>query len=216
MKLLYRPEIDGLRAIAVLSVFLFHINHSFLKGGFLGVDIFFVISGYLISNIILSQIKNNSFNLFDFFVRRIKRLYPALFITVLITLVLSFFISPFYFKDIGLEIGSSFLFLSNFLFWDRSGYFGDSHFVKPLLHLWSLSIEGQFYLISPFIFILFFKKYKFLKIIFLVLFLISIFLCIKESFINQNNVFFLTYYRIYELIFGVMIAIYTFDKNVDL
>ena len=146
----YRPEIDGLRALAVLAVVVFHAFPLKLAGGFIGVDIFFVISGYLISSIILDSLKNDSFSFSEFYKKRIYRIFPALIIVLVFCLTLGYFILfADELKQVGKHVFGGSIFISNILFWNESGYFDTSAEVKPLLHLWSLGIEEQFYLIWP-------------------------------------------------------------------
>ena len=152
----YRSEIDGLRAVAVISVVIFHFFPNILPSGYLGVDIFFVISGYLIT-IHLIKLNNNSYKklLREFYTRRIKRLFPALFIFFVFTsLVLSFLFLKSDFKSYFSSLIAAKTFWANWFFWQDGGYFGGRNDLKPLLHIWSLSVEEQFYLFYPsFIFI---------------------------------------------------------------
>ena len=150
MSIKYRPEIDGLRAIAVLLVVLYHLEIPFITGGFIGVDVFFVISGYLITSILLKDIKNNEYSLLRFYERRIKRILPALFAVITISLVAAWFILfPADFKYFGRSVAATTIFISNFLFHDESGYFEVSARLVPLLHTWSLAVEEQFYILFP-------------------------------------------------------------------
>jgi peptidoglycan/LPS O-acetylase OafA/YrhL len=144
----YRPDIDGLRAISILLVVLFHSNVSVLGGGFVGVDVFFVISGFLITSIIRSELGRGTFSLATFYERRIRRLFPAL-VVVLFTSTLAAFwlLEPFLLKVFGKDLGAASVFMSNFLFARNLGYFSGSG--RPLLHLWSLSVEEQFYIVFP-------------------------------------------------------------------
>ncbi|MBV5302724.1 MAG: acyltransferase [Chlorobium sp.] len=143
----YRADIDGLRAIAVLSVIFFHLGIPGFSGGFVGVDVFFVISGYLITSIILKDIQSGQFSITRFYERRIRRIFPALFPVILFTLfVATFLFDPISFKDFGNTITSTTLFASNILFWHRSGYFDLTSLQRPLLHTWSLAVEEQFYI----------------------------------------------------------------------
>ena len=146
----YRPDIDGLRALAVLSVVLFHAFPEWIHGGFIGVDIFFVISGYLISSIIYKGLNDNSFSFSNFYIRRIKRIFPAL-ITVLVTCLTFgwFALLADEYQQLGKHAFGASTFINNFMFWSESGYFDNDASTKPLLHLWSLSIEEQFYLVWP-------------------------------------------------------------------
>jgi len=147
----YRPDIDGLRAIAVISVLIYHLQESLLPGGFVGVDIFFVISGYLITKLIFTELSSTgTFSFKNFYLRRIRRLFPALFATLLFSLVLAYkLFSPSHLIEFAQSLIASIFSLSNFFFWNQSGYFDSDNFLKPLLHTWSLSVEEQFYLIWP-------------------------------------------------------------------
>ena len=157
----YSKEIDGLRAIAVLAVVFFHAGFDFFKGGFVGVDIFFVISGYLITSLIISELSENKFSIFNFYERRARRIIPALFFVMAICLPLSWFcLSPTDFKDFGQSLVAVSFFSSNILFWMESGYFETASEIKPLLHTWSLALEEQYYIIFPIILLLTFRFYK--------------------------------------------------------
>ena len=151
MNINYRPEIDGLRGIAVLAVIIFHADLGFLEGGFLGVDIFFVISGYLITSIILNQIEKKNFSLLYFYERRVRRILPALFtVTILCIPFAYYFFLPETLIYFNKNILSSFTFWSNIYLWlDSSDYFSLSSDFNPLMHTWSLSIEEQFYILFP-------------------------------------------------------------------
>lgn len=146
----YRPDIDGLRAIAVVSVVIFHAFPNELRGGFIGVDIFFVISGFLISTIIFENLNKGTFSFIDFYGRRIRRIFPALIMLLLCCLAVGWFalLSDEY-KQLGKHIEGGAGFVSNFILWREAGYFDTSAETKPLLHLWSLGIEEQFYLLWP-------------------------------------------------------------------
>jgi peptidoglycan/LPS O-acetylase OafA/YrhL len=146
----YRADIDGLRAIAVLSVVCFHAFPVRLKGGFIGVDIFFVISGYLISTIIFDNLERDSFSFVEFYSRRIKRIFPALLLVLIACLAFGWFaLLADEYKQLGKHIAAGAGFVSNFVFWNESGYFDNAAETKPLLHLWTLGIEEQFYIIWP-------------------------------------------------------------------
>ena len=208
----YFPHIDGLRAIAVISVVLHHISEELLPGGFIGVDVFFVISGYLITNIILKELEKQSFSFTGFYERRIRRIFPALFGVLTFTLIGSFFIflpSDFYNMSKGL-LGTLF-FISNIVFWKelQAGYFAamDSA-LNPLVHTWSLAVEEQFYVFFP-ILLIFLHKFsaKYLLLIFASLFFGSLFLA--ELFVTNKPVatFFLSPFRAYELLAGSILAL---------
>jgi peptidoglycan/LPS O-acetylase OafA/YrhL len=146
----YRRDIDGLRAIAVLSVVGFHAAPGRIPGGFIGVDIFFVISGYLISTIIVQNLGAGTFSFATFYQRRIKRIFPALLAVLLGCFVFgSLVLTTEEYQDLARQIAAGAGFYSNFLFWAQSGYFDSDSSMKPLLHLWSLSIEEQFYIVWP-------------------------------------------------------------------
>lgn len=146
----FRYDINGLRAIAVIAVVLFHFNPAWVPGGFAGVDVFFVISGFLMTGIIFRGLENDSFNLFKFYVARAHRIIPALLAVCVAVLVLGWlFLPPFEYKPLGKHIASSVVFLSNFVYWKEAGYFGVASHSKWLLHTWSLSVEWQFYIIYP-------------------------------------------------------------------
>ena len=155
MKINYRPEIDGLRAIAVFSVIIYHARDSFLPGGFLGVDIFFVISGYLITSLILKELQlTNKFSFSHFYERRIRRIIPALLVVMILSTCISYttlYLSSF--VDFSKSLISSIFSVSNFYFhYEDSLYSEESSLFKPLLHTWSLSLEEQFYIFFPIFF----------------------------------------------------------------
>jgi peptidoglycan/LPS O-acetylase OafA/YrhL len=148
----YRPDIDGLRAIAVGSVVAFHAFPNFFKGGYVGVDIFFVISGYLISGIIVDAVERDRFSYLDFYIRRIRRIFPALVIVIAATLVVGWYVLlPDEFERLGKHLAAGAGFATNLVLWSEAGYFDVSSDTKPLLHLWSLAIEEQFYILWPLI-----------------------------------------------------------------
>ena len=145
----YRPDIDGLRAVAVLSVVFCHAGLSF-PGGYVGVDVFFVISGYLITGLILKDLDRGTFSLADFWVRRIRRILPALLaVTVAAALAGWFLLIPSAYASLGKSIVGLALLVSNVQFWRETGYFTATAEEKPLLHTWSLAVEEQFYLFVP-------------------------------------------------------------------
>jgi len=148
--LLYRKDIDGLRAIAVLAVLLYHFFPNVLPSGFVGVDVFFVISGFLISRILIDGMDSGEFRFLDFYARRIRRIFPALVVVLLTTLLVGWFVlMPDEYAAAGKQIAGGAGFIANFVFWSESGYFDQAAASKPLLHLWSLGIEEQFYILYP-------------------------------------------------------------------
>ncbi len=145
----YRPDIDGLRGLAVLAVMGYHAFPRLVRGGFVGVDVFFVISGFLISSILFKNLENNSFSYTEFYSRRIKRIFPALIVILIPCLFLGWFLLPTEYSQLGKHVAAGAGFVSNFAFWKEAGYFTTSAESKPLLHLWSLGIEEQFYIFWP-------------------------------------------------------------------
>ncbi|MGB3317346.1 MAG: acyltransferase, partial [Albidovulum sp.] len=146
----YRREIDGLRAIAVLPVILFHAGFESFSGGFIGVDVFFVISGYLITAILINDLERGGFSILKFYERRARRILPALFTVVLVSIPAGFLLmTPTQMRDFAQSIVAVVLFASNILFWREEGYFAAASELKPLLHTWSLAVEEQYYLLFP-------------------------------------------------------------------
>lgn len=146
----YRAEIDGLRALAVLPVILFHAGFEWFSGGFVGVDVFFVISGYLITTILIEDIENNRFSIVGFYERRARRILPALFFVMLVCVPFAWlWMMPSQMKDFSQSLVAVSLFVSNILFWRESGYFDAAAEEKPLLHTWSLAVEEQYYILFP-------------------------------------------------------------------
>lgn len=209
----YRPEIDGLRAIAVVSVVLFHAQIEFFdrqpfRGGFLGVDIFFVVSGYLISLIIMSEIGKGAFTFAKFYERRARRILPALLATIGFTLVTAFVLfSPTDFERTAGAALTALIGLSNFYFLSEAGYFDVSAHVKPLLHTWSLSVEEQFYVVFPVLLLLlttFLKKG--INAALVALFISSIFYAEFASTHTPAASFYLLPMRGWELLAGALLA----------
>lgn len=211
----YRPDIDGLRAIAVISVILFHAGLHVFQGGFVGVDVFFVISGYLITNIILSEMKQGNFSLGHFYERRIKRILPALFFVVLLSSCVSWYVlPPKEFMDFGESVSAVGLFSSNILFWQKSGYFDTAAELKPLLHTWSLAVEEQFYIGFPLLLVVISRYAKsFLPYILGILFFVSLGLSYWGSHHATVATFYLLPTRAWELILGAGIAAYDTRDN---
>jgi peptidoglycan/LPS O-acetylase OafA/YrhL len=146
----HRPDIDGLRAIAVLSVVAFHAFPNYVRGGFVGVDVFFVISGFLISGIIFRSLDDDSFTFANFYSRRIKRIFPALIALLAACMAVGWFVLlGDEYKQLGKHVFGGMGFVSNIVLWKESGYFDTASALKPLLHLWSLGIEEQFYIVWP-------------------------------------------------------------------
>ena len=205
----YRPEIDGLRALAVAPVILFHAGMNIFSGGFIGVDIFFVISGYLITSILIEDIENNSFSILNFYERRARRILPALFVMVLFTIIIGWFIlTPYFYRDLFQTIFSVSFFASNILLYIKSGYFSAISELKPLLHTWSLAVEEQFYILFPIFLLVIWRFGK--KKFFLFLVLISIISLTLSEWawrIDTSANFYLLPTRIWELTAGSLASL---------
>ena len=170
----YLKHIDGIRAIAVFAIVFFHSGFYIFEGGFVGVDVFFVISGFLITRWIVVRTDKNNFSFFEFFARRIKRLMPVLFFVKIFVVILGLLImSPYQFFSLLDQLIYSTFFLSNIYLWKNSDYFSVNTFENPIVHTWSLSLEEQFYIFFPFFIIFFTKFFKrnflFLSFIFLLI-----------------------------------------------
>jgi peptidoglycan/LPS O-acetylase OafA/YrhL len=203
----YRSDIDGLRAIAVIAVVLFHAFPTLLPSGFIGVDIFFVISGYLISYSIFENLEKNTFSFYDFYKRRIRRIFPALILVLIFCLVIGwlFFLSNEY-KELGIHVAAGAGFVENFIYWKNINYFDTASIQKPLLHLWSLAIEEQFYILWPCIAWLVYRTKLGLFIVILTFIVLSFF----SNIVTQNFSITASYYlpqnRFWELGIGCLCA----------
>ncbi len=204
----YRPDIDGLRAVAVICVVGYHAFPSVVLGGFIGVDIFFVISGYLISSIILSSLNTGCFSLYEFYVKRVRRIFPALFVVMFASLVWGWFmLFPAEYVMLGKQVAAGSAFIANILFWRESGYFGTSSELKPFLHLWSLGIEEQFYFVWPLILLVSFKLGRRVTLVTLLLILLASFLLNAAMVTGKPTAtFFLPVTRFWELLIGAFLA----------
>lgn len=218
MSIKYRSEIDGLRAVAVIPVVFFHAGFNLFSGGYVGVDVFFVISGYLITTIILKELDKKTFSLKNFYQRRARRILPALIFVVLVSSVFSFvFLTRSELGNYFRSVISTLLFYSNFHFYKTSPYFKEESDLEPLLHTWSLSIEEQFYIVFPIILLIFyrfFKRYIFLLFIFgfVISLFIAQFLALKTG--GTLN-FYFTFSRAWELALGAMCAYLNIYKNLS-
>ena len=203
----YRKDIDGLRALAILPVIFFHAFPQIVPGGFIGVDIFFVISGYLITTIIISSLEHDRFTLVGFYIRRIRRIIPALVLVLLITALVGWYILfSSEFENIGKHILSSAGFVQNFTLWNEIDYFDRPAEVKPLLHLWSLSVEEQFYILWP-VLLVYAWKHRWnavyvISLIALISFMSNIFLTYR----NTSAAFYFPVTRFWELMIGSLLA----------
>lgn len=209
-QLKYRPDVDGLRAIAILPVVLFHAGISGFSGGFVGVDVFFVISGYLITSIIMREVNENNFAYTDFWARRARRILPASALMIVMVLIAGWFcMAPLDYFELARSARSQAYFAGNFYFWEEAGYFEGASELKPLLHTWSLAVEEQFYLLFPLLFLFFHRFFPSIKYFALVLVFIASFaggaIAIHE---NPDGVFYLLPGRAWELLMGSLVAIY--------
>ncbi|OBX04018.1 hypothetical protein QV06_09040 [Gallibacterium genomosp. 3] len=204
----YRAEIDGLRAIAVISVIIFHLNSNWLPGGFLGVDIFFVISGYLITKIIVTEIENKIFTYKNFYNRRIKRIYPIFIFIMFFTSIVGALIFTYNdFNTLRKGIEFSVVLSANIFFAKSQGYFDLDITSNPILHIWSLAVEEQYYLFFPLLVILIYRKSLNKKLLFQAI-MILFFLSLASTFIPSSyytkyiNTYYLPQLRFFELLIG--------------
>jgi peptidoglycan/LPS O-acetylase OafA/YrhL len=206
----YRPDIDGLRAVAIISVLVFHAWPSLLKCGFIGVDIFFVISGFLISRIIFQRFESVGFSYRDFYVSRIKRIFPSLIIVLSASTVLGWFVLfTVEYRQLGLQLAAASTFTSNLVLWFDTGYFDSAANLKPLLHLWSLGVEEQFYIVWPAVAILALKHGRFLSVI-AVSGLLSFVASALLSYSSYSSfAFYMPFTRFWELATGGLLAFVT-------
>ncbi len=206
----YRAEIDGLRALAVLPVILFHAGFEWFSGGFVGVDVFFVISGYLITTIIISEMAEGKFSIVNFYERRARRILPALFFVMAACLPFAWlWLEPNDLKGFGKSLIAVSTFSSNILFWRESGYFDAAAELKPLLHTWSLAVEEQYYILFPiFLMCIWRLGIKWVLILLSVVFFISLGIAQWGAYNRPTASFFLLPTRGWELLVGVFAAFY--------
>lgn len=205
----YDRHIDGLRGVAILFVVIFHAFPQSLNGGFIGVDIFFVISGYLISAIIFNDLRNETFSFRKFYAARVRRIFPALIVILIFNYAFGYFtLLADEYKQLGKHIAGASIFVSNFILWKESGYFDNSSITKPLLHLWSLAIEWQFYAIWPFL-LWAVRKFKTNAVVVIMLFLvlISFYLNWAGIVINPVSSFYSPQTRFWEFACGGLLAL---------
>lgn len=210
----YRPDIDGLRAVAVLSVVAFHAFPAAVRGGFVGVDIFFVISGFLISSIILKSLDRDRFSFGDFYARRIRRIFPALIVVLVACFAFGWYVLlADEWETLGKHIGAGALFLSNVLLWDEVDYFDTSAGLKPLLHLWSLGVEEQFYLAWPLILFLAWRFRRAVPAVIATIFIASFLVNIGTVREHPAAAFYLPFARFWQLLSGSLLAYFTLLKG---
>lgn len=203
----YRPDIDGLRAIAVFAVIGFHAFPGKLVGGFVGVDIFFVISGFLISTIIFGDLERDAFSIVGFYNRRIRRIFPALILVMAASLAFGrFVLIPDEYLHLGKHLISSALFAQNFILWNEIGYFDTSAHTKPLLHLWSLAVEEQFYIFWPLLLAWGWKRKLSIPFITAMVAALSFSANILAAHIDPSADYYLPITRFWELMIGGMLA----------
>jgi len=206
----YRREIDGIRALAVIPVIFFHAGFSLFSGGYVGVDVFFVISGYLITGIVMAEVTRGTFSIADFYERRIRRILPALFLVVVVCVPVAFLVLlPADLKEFGQSLIAVATFSSNVFFWSQSGYFHGAAELKPLLHTWSLAVEEQFYVLFPLL-LLFMWRWgrKWTVAILLTLAVASLLLAEWGALNKPIATFFLLPTRAWELLLGSLVAFY--------
>lgn len=214
----YRAEIDGLRALAVLPVILFHGGFSWFDGGYVGVDVFFVVSGYLITSILINDLEKGSFSLVKFYERRARRILPALFFVILCTIPFAFrWMNPEQFELFSQSLVAITIFSSNVLFWLKTGYFAPAAENNPLLHTWSLAVEEQFYLFFPIMLALLWKfGRRTIVAVIVILSVLSLFISEMgwRQFPSAN--FYLVFSRIWELGVGAICAFLLYKRSVNL
>jgi len=201
----YRPDVDGLRAVAVLAVLAYHAFQGAMPGGFAGVDVFFVISGFLITGIILEDLKAGRFTVAGFYWRRIRRIFPALILVLAACLLLGWqVLLPDEFRALGKHVAAGAGFVSNIALWREAGYFDAAAELKPLLHLWSLGIEEQYYLLWPLALLLFFRR----SLLWLILGVACVSFALNVAIVggHAKAAFFLPVTRFWELLAGALLA----------
>ncbi|KJZ56983.1 acyltransferase family protein [Pseudomonas fluorescens] len=212
----YRPDIDGLRAFAILAVVIFHAFPTLLPGGFVGVDVFFVISGYLISSIIFKNLESGTFSFYDFYSRRVRRIFPALLLVLAATFAFGWItLLATEFQQLNKHIAAGLSFVQNIVLFQESSYFDVSSELKPLTHLWSLGVEEQFYLAFPIIALCIWRWSLNALIIITTILLTSLCFNIVEVSANTSAAFFLPQYRFWELLCGSTLAYIGITRNSD-
>lgn len=205
----YRPDIDGLRGIAVLLVVIFHSGLPYISGGFIGVDIFFVISGYLITSIIIKDIRQQSFSYINFYERRARRILPALYVVLVLTLIVAAFIQlPNDLSKSAKSVIFAILFSANIFFWRTTDYFSDSTDYEFFLHTWSLGVEEQFYFLFPVVILLFAKRPRWLVAMAVLAFFVSFILSVYTSYYHEWASYYLLPSRAWQMMAGALLAIY--------
>ena len=211
--MLFRKDINGLRAIAVIAVVLFHFNASWLSGGFAGVDVFFVISGFLMTGIIFRGFEQNNFSILNFYIARANRIIPALAVLCFVLLVFGwFYLRPDDYKALGKHVGSSISFFSNIIYWREVGYFDTTSHEKWLLHTWSLSAEWQFYILYPLALVAMrkFMSLKFMRLTILIGTIVGFIFSAIATIKWPNPAYYLLPTRAWEMMLGGVAYLYPF------
>lgn len=209
----FRKDINGLRAIAVIAVLLFHFNASWIPGGFAGVDVFFVISGFLMTGIIFRGMEQNNFSILNFYVARANRIIPAMALLCLVLIVFGwFYFTPIEYENLGKHTASSVGFISNFVFWKETGYFDAASHGKWLLHTWSLSVEWQFYIIYPIILLSLRKFFSIrnIKLLLIVSTVLGFIFSVIMTYKLPNAAYYLFPTRAWEMMIGSVAYLYPF------
>ena len=210
----YRSDIDGLRALAVLGVVIYHAFPQALPGGFSGVDIFFVISGYLISGILYKGHREGGFSFGEFYARRVRRLFPALITMLVVVMGYGWVVMlPDEFSQMGKHVAAGGVFVQNVVYWKESGYFDVAANLKPLLHMWSLAVEEQFYIFFPLLLVVLWRRAKVLVPVMVVLLVVSFAVNVVMSVQNGASDFFLTPYRAWEFLGGSLLAWWHYERG---
>src|SRR6478752_6710203 len=206
----YRPDVDGLRALAIAAVVLFHAGFSAVPGGFIGVDIFFVISGFLITGLIIDRLRQGDFSFWEFYARRTRRIFPALFILLPVVLIAGYLVlTPSEYAALGKSAVYSSAFLANIYFWLHTGYFDQAADTMPLLHLWSIGVEEQFYAIWPLSVVLVWRYLKLgrtatLSALIGTTALLAL-LCVVWTAYDAKSAFYLPFTRLWEFTLGALL-----------
>lgn len=211
----YRAEIDGLRAVAVIPVILFHAGYETVSGGFVGVDVFFVISGFLITSIIVREIADGSFSIVNFYERRARRILPALFFVMFVCIPISYLtLPPDLLENFGQSLIATTLSANNILILLTSGYWEAEAELKPLLHTWSLAVEEQYYLVFPLLVMLLYNRgTKVLSVFLCVIFIASLILSWHLTQVNPRLAFLMIFTRAWELMLGSLAALYLVRRS---
>lgn len=209
----FRKDINGLRAFAVIAVVLFHFNSTWMPGGFAGVDVFFVISGFLMTKIIFKGLEQNNFSILNFYVARANRIIPALALLCLVLLVFGWlYLTPLEYRALGKHAASSVSFLSNIVYWREAGYFDAVSHEKWLLHTWSLSVEWQFYIIYPVVLVALRKLFtiKTIKLLLVIGTVLGFIFSVVATYKSPNASYYLFPMRAWEMMVGGVAYFYPF------